>query len=88
VLISLPVQESENAGGEDEGDAFLASAKYRLIVGKEICPDNPRFVVRNRAGEVLDEPEVLDVPEVYVAEFPLMLWLSSQESLELAILAQ
>jgi hypothetical protein len=76
LTIPLPEQDSEEAGGEQE-QAFLSSAKYRLIIARDICPENPVFSLEGLPQDKTMEPDVLALPEVYVVEFPLMLWLGS-----------
>jgi hypothetical protein len=85
--ISLPEQDAEGAT-ESEGEAFLASAKYRLIAAKSLCPENPRFAVLGSGEELDARLDVLELPEVYLVEFPLMLWLSSSEKLEVVAQAR
>ncbi len=80
LVIPLAEQDSDDSGegsGGDESEAFLASAKYRLIVARNICPPNPRFSLRGLPADRTVEPEVMELPEVYVVEFPLVLWLNS-----------
>ncbi len=88
LVVPLPEQDSEESseGGEDE--AFLASAKYRVIASKDLCPENPRFFLRGATGELEEEPDVLELPEVYIVEFPLLLWLYSSGELELVALSR
>ena len=74
--ISIPLGEGTGSGESDEfADAFLGSAKYRLMISK-------RLVSRISEARVLIGPEsvsirVTDLPDVWLLEFPLSLWLSS-----------
>lgn len=85
--IPLPEQEAEDAA-DGEGEAFLASAKYRLIAGKSLCPEDPRFAIHGNGEELDVQLETMELPEVYLVEFPLMLWLSSSKKLEIVATAQ
>ncbi len=75
--ISIPLGEGNGSEESDEfADAFLGSAKYRLMISK-------RLVSRISEARVLAGPKsvsisVTDLPDVWLLEFPMSLWYSSE----------
>jgi len=76
ILIPL----SEGDGGEMESDeftsAFLGGAKYRLFISKRLVSRISE--ARIDTGREIKEIEVIDLPDVWLIEFPVILWLGAE----------
>lgn len=83
--ISIPFGEGGGSGESDQfAEAFLGSAKYRLMISK-------RLVSRISEARVQAGPEsvpisVTDLPDIWLLEFPMSLWYSSDHLATLEIL--
>lgn len=83
--LSIPLSEGNGSSETDEfASAFLGSAKYRLFISK-------RLVSRVSAARILAGPEstavtITDLPDVWLLEFPLSLWYTSDYSPVLEVL--
>ena len=83
--ILIPLAEGNGSAESDEfADAFLGSAKYRLMISK-------RLVSRVSEARVLSGPvsipiSVTELPDVWLLEFPMNLWYSSDYSATVEIL--
>lgn len=75
----FPSQEEVSEGTENsqEADAFLGGRKYRLIISKSICPEEPTFLLQIANEERPEVVEVIELAEVYLIELPLVAWLEA-----------
>lgn len=79
--ITIPLGESGGAGGGSEDDqfaaAFLGGAKYRVFVSKMLVSRvSEAFLVRSAERVPVS---VLEFPDVWMVQFPVSLWLMSDE---------
>jgi hypothetical protein len=83
--MTIPLGEGGDDGGGDQFvDAFLGSAKYRLLISK-------RLVSRISAARLYAGPDsvpvtVIDLPDVWLLEFPVSEWFGAAESPSVEIL--
>jgi hypothetical protein len=83
--MSIPLGEGQGGEGSDEfAAAFLGSSKYRLLISK-------RFVSRVSEARLVAADEsypvtVIDLPDVWLLEFPIGLWVGSTEASVLEVL--
>lgn len=83
--LSVPLSEGNGSAETDEfASAFLGSAKYRLFISK-------RLVSRVSAARILAGPQstpvtITDLPDVWLLEFPLSVWYTSDYSPVLEVL--
>jgi len=83
--IVIPLPEGNGSAETDEfANAFLGSAKYRLMISK-------RLVSRISDARIISGPDstsisVTDLPDVWLLEFPIGLWYASDYSPRVEIL--
>jgi hypothetical protein len=73
-----------SAGADTEDDsemaaAFLMSAKYRLIVSKELISEYDEIFIK--ADYEAYVPSVKEFPDIFIIEFPLAFWFLSENDL-------
>ncbi|TVQ18193.1 MAG: hypothetical protein EA382_17985 [Spirochaetaceae bacterium] len=80
--MSIPLAESSGGGDGGEGDqfaaAFLGGAKYRVFVSRRLVSrvSSARLVTAQQAIDV----SVVELPDVWMIEFPVSLWLMAAET--------
>lgn len=88
--MTIPLAEGGGGGGgggSQEGDefaaAFLGGAKYRVFVSKRLV--SRISSARLAGGQTSTEVTVMDLPDVWMVQFPVSLWLMSEETPTLEI---
>ncbi len=71
LYIHLPPGDEEEA---DEAAFFLASAKYRIILDKEVMPHVSSAEIVGTGGTT--QVDVTEFQNVWLLEFPVLLWFS------------
>ncbi|MFW5688556.1 MAG: hypothetical protein ACOC1U_03205 [Spirochaetota bacterium] len=78
---------SEGGGGGGEGDefaaAFLGGAKYRVFVSRRLV--SRISAARLVSGSTSTEVTVIELPDVWMVQFPTSLWLMAEETPSLEI---
>lgn len=86
--MSIPLAETGNEGDSPEGDqfaaAFLGGAKYRLMISRLLVSrvSTARIVTSTGATNVT----VVELPDVWMIQFPISLWLGAAETPTLEIM--
>jgi len=80
----IPLSAGEGQDTDEFAQAFLGSAKYRLMISK-------RLVARVSAARVVSsersvDVSVTDLPDVWLVEFPVSLWFGASGTPSLQIL--
>lgn len=83
ILIPCPDYDSAEAEEDEAVAAFLASAKYRLVISKSFIPKIENIFIKSK-NETLT-PTLMDFHEVYMVEFPMVLWFLSDDYVEVII---
>jgi hypothetical protein len=77
--IVIPLGEGNGSADSDElADAFLGSAKYRLMISKRLVSRVSE--ARILAGPVSTPITVTELPDVWLLEFPMNLWYASDHA--------
>lgn len=86
--MSVPLAETGNGGGSPEDDqfaaAFLGGAKYRLLVSRRLV--SRVSAARLVTGDGATEVTVVELPDVWMIQFPVSLWLGAAETPTLEII--
>ena len=86
--MTIPLAESNGEGNGDDGDefaaAFLGGAKYRVFISRRLVSrlTSARLVT---AGEAVSLT-VVQLPDVWMIEFPISLWLMAAETPTLEVI--
>jgi len=83
IILPPPMEAEAETEDIEMMAAFLASTKYRLIMSKTILPKIEDVFIK--ADEEAYAPSIKDLPEVYIIEFPLVLWILTKEELVINI---
>jgi hypothetical protein len=75
MTIPLGAMGEDAAEGDQFADAFLGSSKYRLMISKRLV--SRISAARLYTGDESIELPVIDLPDVWLLEFPVAVWFSS-----------
>ncbi len=75
-----PLNESESNEDNDYAEAFLASAKYRLIINKSYIKKIKNISIKNKNSNTDLNLSVFDYGEIYIVEFPMYIWFSAAKT--------
>ena len=88
--MTIPLAEAgdgSGGAGSGEGDefaaAFLGGARYRVFISKRLV--SRITSARLASGSMSTEVTVIDFPDVWMIQFPISLWLMSDETPSLEI---
>lgn len=76
-------EAGEGGQGEEFAAAFLGGAKYRVFVSKMLV--SRIRSARIASGGVTTEVTVIELPDVWMVQFPVSLWLMSDDASVLEI---
>lgn len=75
--ISIPLGEGNEGESDEFADAFLGSAKYRIMISKMLVSRISR--ARIVAGDEARPIVVTELPDIWLLEFPVSYWFNSAE---------
>ena len=85
--ISIPLAEGGGtdaaAGGDQMAAAFLGGSKYRLMISRRLA--GTVSAARLVTPEETTQLDVTELPDVWMIEFPVLLWLSAPAGARLEI---
>ncbi len=86
--LSIPLGPTDGGNESGEGDefaaAFLGGAKYRLFISKMLVSRVSQAYLVTPGDRV--EVAVLELPDVWMVQFPVSLWLTSSEAPTLEVI--